>query len=103
MTPAKVLALMDKRLDRRELDEVPIAKLAWLYVNAQRDPGDPEKGRPPAEPRPFDEFRSFKRKRKGLVTKDGVPAIGGAHNWEGVKTNKAAFEAWGKGKQVKRN
>jgi hypothetical protein len=43
----------------------------------------------------------FKRKRKSSATKEAIPAPGSEHNWAGVKANRAAFEAWGKGLQTK--
>jgi len=97
MTPAKLLALMEKDMERLELSEYPIARLGWLYVNAHRDPGDAERGRPPAEPVPFEECLVFakRRKGKGLVTKD-TPQPGGAHNYRGAKADRAAFEAMGR-------
>lgn len=95
MTPAKLVALMDKQMDRMELQEIPIARLSWIYVNSKRDPGDPEKGKPAASEIPFDSCRMFNRKRKkGGVA--GVPAQGGSYNWEGVTggyASKAAFQA----------
>jgi hypothetical protein len=101
MTPAKYLALLEKRLDRLDIEEMPIAKLSWLYLNAHRDPGDEDKGRPPAPTIPFDEVRMFKRKRKSSATKEAIPAPGSEHNWAGVKANRAAFEAWGRGLHTK--
>lgn len=95
MTPAKLVALMDKRMDRMELMEMPIARLSWLYINSKRDPGDPEKGKPPAPEVPFDDVRMFRRKRKGL-DRSRTPAMGGSYNWEGVQgslATKAAFQA----------
>lgn len=103
MTPAKLLALMDRRMDRDELQELPIAALRCTYANFHRDPGDSEKGIPPAPQMPMDDFRIFKRSRNSdgsLVNKD-VPAQGGSQNWAGARANRKAFEDWSKGRSIR--
>lgn len=103
MTPAKLVALVGRRMDRDEMAELPIAALRCMYANAHRDFGDKDKGIPPAPPMPLDDFRMFRRNRAkddSLLNKD-TPAPGGPHNWAGARANKRAFEDFSKGRSIR--
>lgn len=93
MTPAKALAMLDKRMSDLELREHPIAQLSCMFWNAKlRGLGDEANGIPPQECKGPDEFRLFKRKRlKTLAAKDGP---GGRHNLDGAKADRGAWAAW---------
>lgn len=97
MTPALALILMNKRMDRMRLLEHPIAQVACIFWNANRDPGDSEKGRPAADAKPLKEFLVFKKSKKSLATKEEGP--GGSHNLYGAKSDKSAWMGWAQGKQ----
>lgn len=102
MTPAKLVALMGKRMDQMELAELPVVKLTYLYSCSHRDPGDPKEGRPPAPEVPFDEFRVVGRnRRRPLAAKDDGSRPGGAHNLMGAKADRSAWEAFARSKRSK--
>lgn len=98
MTPAKALALLDKRMGDLELKEHPIAQLACMFWNAKfRNTGDSANGIPADEAKHPDEFRLFRRKAtKTLAAKDRP---GGRHNLDGAHANKSDWFSWAEGKQ----
>lgn len=101
MTPAKLVALWDKRMDRLDMEERPIAQLAYLFLCSKRDPGDPG-ANPPRTASPEidpDSVRIYKRSSKrSLAAKPDDPKPGGKHNVLGAKANRSDFEAMGKGR-----
>lgn len=97
MTPAKLLILMDNHRELLATQEQPIAAIACMFYNANRNPGDPAKGIPAAELKPVDEFLMFK-KRKGTRTLAAKDGPGGRHNLDGAIVDRGAWESWAKGK-----
>jgi hypothetical protein len=96
MTPAKLLILMDKQMDKLELQEIPLASFQCLFYNANRNPGDPSKGIPPTEAKTVDDFKIYKRRRKTLAAKDDRP--GGRHVQDGAKADRSKWMSWAAGK-----
>ena len=87
-------------MTERGILELPIAQIAALFYNANRDPGDEEKGRSPAEPKSVEDFQIFgkrKNRTKTLAAKDEARP-GGRHVHDGAKADKSAWTAWARGK-----
>ena len=102
MTPAKILELDRARLRHLEMLALPTDKLAWLYSNRNRDPGNnnPEHG-PVREAQAFmdlDLFRTYYISRKSLAAKED--------EWDysllGAKADTGAWMAWAQG-MIKRS
>lgn len=101
MTPAKAMVLMEKRMDDLSIREMPIAHLACIYANNNRDPGDTNEGRPPAPFMPLDKFLTIRRSRHALAAKDEFQP-GGSHNLLGARANRDDWVAWARGTQQRR-
>ena len=96
MTPAKLLILIDKQQEQLSLHELPVAASACLFYNMNRDPGDEEKGRPPAAAKTPHDFRVFGKRRRGLAAKDEAP--GPRLNLDGAKADRGSWSAWAQSK-----
>jgi hypothetical protein len=92
MTPAMLLDLRQVRLQELELVALPIDKLAWIYSNANRDPGEQGK-RPPAPPMELDVFRTYYTRRNSVLESKGPKQ--GVREWDytllGAKASKSEF------------
>lgn len=101
MTPAKLLALMAARLDELELRALPIDKVAWMYVNKNRDPGGKDENgviRPPAPAIELKEMRTLYRPRKNLAAKLDSGYMPSLH---GAIADKSAWGAWVDGSRAR--
>lgn len=97
MTPALLWELENERMNEIALLTFPVDKLAWLYANSNRDPGEKDKDgrqvRPPAPVMDIEEFRTYSRKvKRTLAAKDGNQEWDGS--LLGAKASKEAFQAW---------
>ena len=99
MTPAKALILSKHRRTRDAYLEQPIAQIAMMFWNANRSPGDEEKGVPAEEARPISDFLMFRRPKLGPLESKGRP--GGDHVLLGAKADISGWVAWAKGKTGK--
>lgn len=89
------------RQDHMAMLELPISQLTFFTYNMNRHPGDEKNGIAPAPLRPPDDFRLFKRGKKGgesLVTKD---VANGDYSLLGAVADRSKFTAWVDGRQGK--
>lgn len=98
MTPAKLLVLMNRERDRLALAEMPVASLACLLYNINRDPGDKDKGIPPAPLGKIEQFLVFKRKKSGTLDSKVGDKDPQYYSLHGAVVDKGAWMAWAQSK-----
>lgn len=100
MTPAKLFVLEQERVRDLELYAYPIDKLAWTYINANRDPGEKDEHgnwkRKPAEPLPMDMFRSYRHRKDGTLAAKVTEKREWDYSLLGAQADKSEFESWGR-------
>lgn len=93
MTPAKLLALKEARIDYLEALALPTDKLAFLYACAHNTGKYDDDGKLVSKPEPldFENFRTcYRRSKKHLAAK--LPKMD--HALYGAYANHDAFKSW---------